>query len=193
MTSSSLKQARQQNTPINQNVPTQVVQNTTPVVQTSIPVVSTSKIPSGWKQYADQNLGFSVAYPSKWTVKSDPLFGVTISAPRQNIDGQYGNMLVDSSWRLSLGKAEQAKIIDPLTKYVEQGSNTTVSGIKAIKSVKFDNANLYQTTINFVANSIYDLVTELWAASGNTDNVKTGMKSDATNILNQITSSLVIK
>ncbi len=186
MTTSSLKQTRRQNTPINQA-------ESIPVVQTPIPVISTSKIPSGWKQYTDQNLGFSVAYPSNWTVKADPLFGVTISAPRQNIEGQYGNMLIDSSWKLSLRKADQSKTIDPLTEYVEQGSNTTISGIKAIKLIKFDNASLYQTTINFVANSKYNLVTELWAASGNTDNVKSGMKSDATDLLNQITSSLVIK
>lgn len=186
ITASSLKEARQKDASVNQNTPTQVVQDATPsIVKTSIP--------SDWKQYTDQNLGFSVRYPSDWTIKTDPLVGITISAPRQNVDGQYGNMIISSSWKLDLGKIEESKFIDPLIKYVEQGSNANISGLKAIKSIKSDNTNVYSTTIYFVANKRYNLITELWTAGGNTDNIKTGMKSDAINILNQITSSLVVK
>ncbi len=170
MSSSNIEQTKQQNTPSS---------------------VSEPFVPVGWKQYSDKKIGFSVAYPPTWTVKIDSLSAITISAPNQDIDGQYGNMIVSSSWQMRLGNKESSQIIESLVKSIEQGSNSNISGLKAIKSVKIDSANVYQTTTYFIADSRYNLVTELWSVGGVTDNIKAGMKSEAKDTLSQITSSLV--
>jgi hypothetical protein len=176
MTSSSLDRARQES-----------ALSRTPQSQ------DTQNIPSGWKQYTDEQSGFSVAYPSTWIATTEPLGGVTISTGQQNVEGQNGNMIINSSWKLHLGKTEDSKVIDPLTQDLEKNSNMLISKLKALKTVRNDSRNVYGTTINFIAHNKYNLITESWTASGNTDLLTTEMKTEAVGILTQITSSIVIK
>jgi len=166
--------------------------NQTYTVSTSIPptasivsstqtIIPTTQIPSGWKQYNNQQYGISFAYPQDWTLTVDStgsLVTVSVSAIRQNIEGQYGNTLVDSSWKISVAKQCYSK---------------TCNSSPENKTIVFDDTHSYETTIDFMVNGRYSMITELWSVNGNADAVNQSIKSPAVNILNQITSSAVVK
>lgn len=135
----------------------------------------------GWKEYTSDQYGISFAYPANWTLSSDTAgnqVDVTVNAPRQNINAQYGNALIDSSWKISIAKQCEGKTCNssPLT-----------------KNVVFDNATTYEITFDSVTNGRYALVTELWGVNGNSAAATASTKSSAAAILDQITSTMTIK